>query len=258
MRKCSWIWIGSSVILVLICILGVEFCGDAICGLQNIDPIESARKEQFSKYGYWTYSTPYYLSGGYSFDCVQVDGMENEQLQDKINVNLKRYFCWIDFSTIDDYIPCEPQIHLQSSRYISIEYCFLLQATWKQEAWLCFTVDMQNGEVVYIDDLIDLNEEFAMRLKTGNVLRQEVEYYTAEENAQEINKEYSTMTVEEILREFNYYTRGRYLDDRVVGDKYVFWNRFYLEEGAVCYRSSGEYKILMIDKVEEFLKVPKW
>lgn len=48
-------------------------------------------------------------------------------------------------------------IHLQSSRYLSVEYSFKYLKTYIKDDnkyWhLCVTVDMQSGKVIFLDDL---------------------------------------------------------------------------------------------------------
>lgn len=231
--------------------------------------------------GYTVYESAYYLENGYGFPCYKVLDMEDEQLQEKINESLTK-----SFSTFSDSwfgasktMACIPTIHLQSPQYLSIEYRFdYITAFRPTYFYSCITVDMKSGEVVFLDDLIHLDEDFYKAVKNGGIIKGDAssgdgDIYpkrTAEEANQIKDKFYTERDIEYmeiIFKDFttdylygDYYRRNE--NDYSMIDLYSQF--FYLKEGKLYFSegiyadgSAGRAKI-MTEDIEEFLKVPKW
>lgn len=92
--------------------------------------------------------------------------MEDKELEDKVNSSLTRYFSilrepWF----LEERIrPFEPIIHMQTDRYLSVEYKFGYIVEVSRDWYLCVTVDIQTEEVVFLDDLIDISEGFNLHI----------------------------------------------------------------------------------------------
>ena len=102
---------------------------------------------------------------------------------------------------------------------------------------------------MYLDDLIDVNEEFAMLVKNGAVLREcennDFTGMTAAEVTQMTNEWISSKETDYILDCFMQFTREYLYGDfyrKAYGDRISDWetvlyeNYFYLEEDALCFR----------------------
>lgn len=228
--------------------------------------VESDKTLEPEECGYWIIEMPYYLpEDDYSFNCVQVDGMEDDELQDKVNDSLKKYLYLLDSNiAVQESTQCEIYVYLQSAKYLSIRYFFDYAPDGKSatQTNLCITVDMHNGAVVFLDDLIDINENFALLIKTGGILKREAipNFITAKENTRIVNANYNRTSMDAILRIFNEFTKEKYYEFIDLEDMYYNLRRyFYLEEGAICFTyHEGEINKILLDDIEEFLKVPKW
>lgn len=235
----------------------------------------SEQEECEAEYNYEVYTTQYTLSSGYMMNIFQVRDMTDKALEDKVNESLNSYLYilvepWFLPERLEEY---EPVIHCQTERYLSVEYSFRYTTATDTIWHYCITVDMQKGEVVFLDDIIDISQAFAERIKNGSIIKRAVRegwWYTEEEVIEGRNKWYSERKTDYIQRVFNSFTR-----EYLYGDYYreigydmstyvldVYENTFYLEEGKICFTapSTSSYKIewIMLEDIEDFLKVPKW
>ena len=239
---------------------------------------------QSQQCGYQICYARYTLDNGYSFKNFQVCGRKDRLLEKKVNERLNSCFHILSdkwFGT-DSIRLADLIIHCQTERYLSVEYVWdYYPAADNGIYWhLCVTVDMQNGVVVYLDDLIDVNEEFAMLVKNGAVLREcennDFTGMTAAEVTQMTNEWISSKETDYILDCFMQFTREYLYGDfyrKAYGDRISDWetvlyeNYFYLEEDALCFRDprslagvwqgSDIFKIMTKD-IETYLKVPNW
>ena len=123
---------------------------------------------------YEVYMSQYTLSSGYTLNIFQVSGMKDKALEAKVNESLNSYLYilvepWFLPERLEEY---EPIIHCQSERYLSVEYSFLYTTAFRPTSWhYCITVDMQSGEVIFLDDILDVNETFAERVKNGSIIK---------------------------------------------------------------------------------------
>lgn len=225
---------------------------------------------------YNVYEIPFTLDNGYSFLCVQVNGMKDKKLEQKINRNLTKYFSVFSDTWFGEEktVAEVPIIYLQSSRYLSVRYRFdYITADnlyWNQ----CVTVDMQSGEVVFLNDLVDLNEGFAELIKHGNIIECGPGGYeiTPEELTKQENLYFSKMDTSYILNFFkdftSHYLYGDYYKKNEADYEtgwlpYVYQTYFYLKEGAICctpaigFESTVIYTIKTKD-IQDYLKVPDW
>lgn len=226
---------------------------------------------------YGVYLMPYELDNGYVFSCFQVFGL-GESLERKVNDSLTKHLpllsgIWFGENTYQ----LIPVIHLQSPRYLSVEYSFGLMTAENVYWRLCVTVDVQSGEVVCLDDLVDLDqlsEDFPKQVEGGQNIVTYLEpafdnFWTAEELSKNENEFMAEMGSEYIRSYFRDFTTEYLYGDYYVKNDYnmesekphLYRTYFYLEDGAIrCTPPRGGMQLVKIDTddITEYLKVPKW
>lgn len=229
--------------------------------------------------GYQVYESQYTLDNGYSFANIQVRGMKDKNLEKKINESLNSCFYILSDTWFGEGKTKAEKllIHCQTDKYLSVEYIWDYITADYLYWHLCVTVDVQSGELICLDDLIDVNEDFAMFVKNGNILRKSASVLldeTAEQVSKRVNDYFSKSKVKYILWYFkqftkeylygDYYRKNNY--DMTVEEPSLYQHYFYLEEGILCFKDdisdSGwddTVKVrISIDDIEDYLKVPKW
>lgn len=229
--------------------------------------------------GYQVYESQYTLDNGYSFANIQVRGMKDKNLEKKINESLNSCFYILSDAWFGKGKTKAEKllIHCQTDKYLSVEYIWDYITADYLYWHLCVTVDVQSGELICLDDLIDVNEDFAMFVKNGNILRKSASVLldeTAEQVSKRVNDYFSKSKVKYILWYFkqftkeymygDYYRKNNY--DMTVEEPSLYQHYFYLEEGILCFKDdisdSGwddTVKVrISIDDIEDYLKVPKW
>jgi len=229
--------------------------------------------------GYQVYESQYTLDNGYSFANIQVRGMKDKNLEKKINESLNSCFYILSDTWFGEGKTKAEKllIHCQTDKYLSVEYIWDYITADYLYWHLCVTVDVQSGELICLDDLIDVNEDFAMFVKNGNILRKSASVLldeTAEEVSKRANEFFAKKDIDFILDYFEQFTKeymyGEYYRknnyDMKAKEISLYQNYFYLEEGALCFKdwvsnSDWDDKVIvkiMIDDIEDYLKVPKW
>ena len=234
-------------------------------------------KKRLNSSGYQITESQYTLENGYSFAAIQVRGMKDSELEERINESLCSCFFilekpWFVQSNIESE---DPVVHCRTEQYLSIEYRFryLPSDTVEGNLFVCVTVDMQTGQVVFLDDLIEVDEDFALLVKEEAILNCEgtiQQDFTKDEATKYLNDNWSKKETSYILRYFRGFTK-----DKLYGKWYwynnydykalntdIFTTYFYLEEGRICFSGGssdpGWMNWIMIDDIENYLKVPKW
>ena len=229
--------------------------------------------------GYQVYESQYTLDNGYSFANIQVRGMKDKNLEKKINESLNSCFYILSDTWFGEGKTKAEKllIHCQTDKYLSVEYIWDYITADYLYWHLCVTVDVQSGELICLDDLIDVNEDFALFVKNGNVLRKSASVLldeTAEQVSKRVNDYFSKRKVEYILWYFKqfikeymygeYYRKNNY--DIRIEEISLYQYYFYLEEGILCFKddisdSGWDDTVIVrisIDDIEDYLKVPKW
>ena len=229
--------------------------------------------------GYQVYESQYTLDNGYSFANIQVRGMKDKNLEKKINESLNSCFYILSDTWFGEGKTKAEKllIHCQTDKYLSVEYIWDYITADYLYWHLCVTVDVQSGELICLDDLIDVNEDFAMFVKNGNILRKSASVLldeTAEQVSKRVNDYFSKSKVKYILWYFkqftkeymygDYYRKNNY--DMTVEEPSLYQHYFYLEEGILCFKddisdSGWDDTVIVrisIDDIEDYLKVPKW
>lgn len=229
--------------------------------------------------GYQVYESQYTLDNGYSFANIQVRGMKDKNLEKKINESLNSCFYILSDTWFGEGKTKAEKllIHCQTDKYLSVEYIWDYITADYLYWHLCVTVDVQSGELICLDDLIDVNEDFAMFVKNGNILRKSASVLldeTAEQVSKRVNDYFSKSKVEYILWYFKQFTKEYMYGDYYRKNNYdmkteeisLYQNYFYLEEGILCFKddisdSGWDDTVIVrisIDDIEDYLKVPKW
>ena len=227
---------------------------------------------------YEVYISSYTLQTGYVMKIFQVRGMADKELENKVNesLNSQLYILEAPWFLPENIEENEPVIHLQSDRYLSVEYSFKnTRAEYTRDSsWHhCVTVDMHSGELLYLDDLLNLDKEFALTVKYNSILHQEgYNLWVDEDNAILVNRSFRKKDTDQILRYFEYFTHdylyGDYYRNRGDDMTYLWDNRlyqtvFYMEEGKLVFTGEDSIEFydvqwILTDENERFLKVPKW
>ena len=229
--------------------------------------------------GYQVYESQYTLDNGYRFTNIQVRGMKDKNLEKKINESLNSCFYILSDTWFGEGKTKAEKllIHCQTDKYLSVEYIWDYITVDYLYWHLCVTVDVQSGELICLDDLIDVNEDFALFVKNGNVLRKSASVLldeTAEQVSKRVNDYFSKSKVEYILWYFKQFTKEYMYGDYYRKNNYdmkteeisLYQNYFYLEEGILCFKddisdSGWDDTVIVrisIDDIEDYLKVPKW
>ena len=229
--------------------------------------------------GYQVYESQYTLDNGYRFTNIQVRGMKDKNLEKKINESLNSCFYILSDTWFGEGKTKAEKllIHCQTDKYLSVEYIWDYITADYLYWHLCVTVDVQSGELICLDDLIDVNEDFALYVKNGAILRKSASEFleeTAEQVSKRANDFFAKKDIDFILFYFKQFTKeymyGEYY--RKNGYNMIDWETslyqdyFYLEEGTLCFKDWGgnsdwDDDVIVkvrIDDIEDYLKVPKW
>ena len=165
-------------------------------------------------------------------------------------------------------------IHCQTEKYLSVEYIWDYITADYLYWHLCVMVDVQSGELICLDDLIDVNEDFALYVKNGAILRKSASEFleeTAEQVSKRANDFFAKKDIDFILFYFKQFTKeymyGEYY--RKNGYNMIDWETslyqdyFYLEEGTLCFKDWGgnsdwDDDVIVkvrIDDIEDYLKM---
>ena len=225
--------------------------------------------EQLQGCGYQICYSRYMLDNGYSFKNFQICGMKDKEMEKKVNESLNSCFYYLS----DEWFGVGRTrlekliVHCQSARYLSVEYVWDYIPTVENGIYwhLCVTVDIENGKVVYLDDLVDINEEFVALIRNGSILRvcenNDFLRLTAEEVTQITNERIAEKETDYIRSCLMQFTRGYLYQNK------NFKNYFYLEEDAICFKDPDSLGSvwqgpdiikIMTGDIKKFLKVQDW
>lgn len=220
------------------------------------------------------------LENGLTFLSVEVCDMENKRLEKKINENMNQYAEAVKVHSPKempeyDIIPFSPVIQCQSFRYLSIKYPWLKRRMGGSYEYIwnyCITVDIETGDVVYLDDLVDLNE-FAVLLKYGRVtqMKESMDYpFFAEERSKFSNDNWTYRGIEEILNSacagwtenMHKEPSGTYgFPDNICDGSHYFYlkeGKLYIQEKIPHLLSIDDDPWIDVADMEDCLKVEPW
>lgn len=166
--------------------------------------------------------------------CLNVTGMGDERTQQKLNQTIQTELrLWLkDYlegpldvgNSIDGYFIAD--------RYLCVTGSYGNygnRGPWKE--YYCAVYDLKNGEKVYLDDLFEVSDDFAQAIRQyGKTWRVDLGEITLEVPG------YENVSEDEIKGYLE-----RHVDFFVISEDYLYW-----------------HVPIPLDKLEEFLKVPKW
>lgn len=186
--------------------------------------------------------------------CVKVAGMRNKLTQDKMNQAIQTdWVLWLK-----DYLesPLELGVYLGgyfiSDQYLCITGGFDSYGTrGGGKKYYCAVYDLKNGERVYLDDLFELSDEFIQALKQygktwqvdlGEIM---VRIPGFENDSEEGIRSYLEET---IMSQLDY-------NNMIEGTD----NKSYFKPDFIILEDNLYYGVkIPLEKLEDFLKVPKW
>jgi len=230
-----------------------------------------------------------------SFDIPQATGIENVELERKINENIANALLyWIGGSVgylteeekrnisysllpyFDDshlenakhLIIHDVKIIFQSDRYLSIQQPFQIFHA-RRQPWysMYINIDMQTGERVFLNDLIIVDEDFINLFWQGNIIQAIEDHWSMwDMEKEDINNFIQSRTHEKIskmLGEASYSPLRLGFNDKIEDRQRIYFSTsFYLEYDRLVlvdrWSDPNTPFILSLDDISEFLKVPRW
>ena len=186
--------------------------------------------------------------------CVKVTGMRNKLIQDKLNQSIqKEWLLWLK-----DYLesPLELSTYLDgyfiSDQYLCITGDFdSYGIRGGGKKYYCAVYNLKNGNKVYLDDLFELNNSFVQALQQygktwqcdlGEIMVRIPGFENdSEEEIQECLKNTTMSQIDYNCAIAGTDRKSYYKPDFIISENDLYFN----------------VKI-PLDKLEEFLKVPKW
>ena len=216
----------------------------------------TARYDRFDKFGELVIYFP------------QISIPNNDSLSEKINATiLDASTEWVSEQVLEQIAGISyPQILSHSSRYFSFGI-WIGSNTQRVISFLYeVTIDMQTGERVMLNDLIDINDEFLDLLYEGSVLygtdfSDLFSWYEIPESTREEIQKRSRDELLEMLDECSTPLSEYSFDEDLLMSLFYFHGSFHVASGKL-YIFFGDAQntaiMLNLDDIEEFLKVPKW
>ena len=199
----------------------------------------------------------------FAFNIIRVKDMINFDFQNTVNDNIEMAMTsWVGGRVVHaDRVNLSITCH--SSRYLSFINSFIYESRRVDVINDFITIDMQTGQRVFLNDLIEINEEFARFLQVNQhkiktppepmwQAPPDLFLFSTSELLEEL---YKCSYTEEQWIEDGYYS----LDDSI--GSLIFKNSFFLREGqlVITIEKGGEgYITLDIADIDRFLKVEPW
>ena len=147
--------------------------------------------------------------------------------------------------------------HLATSKYFSIEARFYAGPPRGYSIYTSVTIDLEQRKEVFLNDLINTNDDFMYLLKSGGIAKTDENLSLLEEFG--FLTDFSSLPLEEI----------REIVDScsipITNDNWLRKHIFFLAPGRLyfCYSDNSMvprkgYLYVNVDDIEEFLKVEKW
>lgn len=183
--------------------------------------------------------------------------MPDGELWEKVTANMRNCFVeWMPVSVFNNAVSDGSYIMLDTNKYLSIENGYKIDVPdYITYLYICNTLDMQTGEVLYLDDFIQVDMGFVNAIMQEGIAKLDIPggisgeetYYTAE-MLEWVKKESVLANLKECSVPYN--------EDNYSGKPtfYLRENRLYLK-----YVFSDQSEIYVeLDDIEEYLIVEKW
>lgn len=200
-----------------------------------------------------------------SFKIPQIIDMPEERLplEDAINQNIiEALTSWIggkilNVDSVDLTITCH------STRYLSFVNSFTYESDRIDIINDYVTIDMLTGQRVYLNELVEINEDFAKFLQE-NPSKVKEPPQPLWQGIPDLNK-YTSFELMEELKKCSYkqeklIQNGYYSLDESIGSL-LFRNSFFLRDGMlviILYQGGESFMTFNVNDIEDFLKVNKW
>jgi len=168
---------------------------------------------------------------------------------DKLYYSLVAFYDESEQEWWDPYYPAA-MLQLATNKYISLSMWFgnNAQVPHPHSFRNCVTVDLEREKEVFLNDLVDVNDEFIQMIKDGR-LAQSDDRYT------EIGDilDFSKYTTDELKQKFNDCSRPISKDDDNI---HYLKPSFYLTPGRICFVNFEEYNstfYIRVDDIEKYL-----
>ena len=186
--------------------------------------------------------------------CVKVTGMKNILIQAKLNRTMQKdWMLWLK-SYLEEYPSGYDEIwgaYIISDRFVCVSNILDCNKSPWDDVYYCAVFDLKTGNKVYLDDLFELSDEFIQALKQygktwqcdfGEIMDRIPGFENCSEEQIRSSLEEAMMT----QSDYNNMIEGT--------DKKSYYKPdFIISEDNMFYGGK-----IPLDKLEKFLKVPKW
>jgi len=205
----------------------------------------------------------YWFKENLHFEIIQVVGMEDKNIEQKINESIvKAITYWMNEDILENST-VDFDIFLQSERYLSFVISFEYVTNRINHLREFITIDMISGDRVMLHDLIYVDEEFAKYIRINNI-------------AKTPDTESSTIFIHDIWVSYDrlYYLENCELLEHLKKasiipnelelddlEELIFRNSFYLKENFIVIVYANIFPLHIkfnLYDIENFLKVEKW
>ena len=181
--------------------------------------------------------------------------MEYSELEHKINSTLNNIFVmWMPEKFKYPELT-RLAVELSTNGYLSIYMSYTFYGRIKESMNICNTVNMRTGEAVYLNDLVEVDEEFAKMILTEGILMSEYNWMTDEEDSPLKQESLDEKDFEKT------YSELKICSEPFNEDNWLFKPTFYLKENRLylvnLFNYDSEYYI-ELEKIKHKLKVDMW
>jgi hypothetical protein len=232
----------------------------------------------YTDFGYnivWNHHVIRFELYEHTIEIIQVDGMEDMDLQQQINNTiLTASTLWLNPSIFVNRPYANPNtagLYSNTLRYLCIKNFY--PGYPKFFEWGIYDyimIDMQTGERIMLNDLVDVGDEFIHNIQTGRIVRgtgdAPIFFHDVCENLWEWLEDMPTAELSERIEECSktmeeVIARNSIILEYITGTL-IHRNSFYIEPGVIVLwfygGGQGNRLTIALDDIEEFMKVPKW
>ncbi|WP_349943912.1 hypothetical protein ABFV83_11280 [Lacrimispora sp. BS-2] len=144
-------------------------------------------------------------------------------------------------------------ITLSTNRFFSSQIVYTFTGRRTENMYICNTINMKTGDIAYLDDLIEVDEEFAKMILTEGISKVEFDW-----NSGEYNVDYPHLSDENYA---DVLEKLRMCSDPFNEDNWIYKPTFYLQNNRLYLLNifNDESKCYIeLDKIQDKLKVDKW
>jgi hypothetical protein len=199
---------------------------------------------------------------------VRLKDMRDTALQKRINDTLfSASTSWISGKAANADEIMSPKIMCRNSRYLSVVTVFEYVGRRADAIFDYTTVDLDAGERVFLDDLVNVDARFVEFLQKDATFEDSPNSEQFDGNAENIKSKITAMSPNELLSALYECSKSQ---TQVIKAGYapveesigplLFRNNFYIEPGRLVMVLGGPDKRMIIrtGDIADFLKVPQW